>query len=70
MSAFRESVREKYRWLRVGEEMLATDVMPDAFGGLIPIREAMVGHKVLGNRYGPDNVLRLRKRKLSTKAKK
>ncbi len=56
-----------YRRLRVGEIMEKTDIQIGDFGRLIPVRDAMVGNKVLGARSGfADLVFRPRKRRLST----
>ncbi len=43
------------RLRRVGETMEATDVMFNPFGERIPIRPAMIGNKVLGERHAPGN---------------
>ena len=53
------------RRLRVGEIMQEGDVMPDICGMTQPIRESMIGWKVLGRRDGEDMVFRIRKHKES-----
>lgn len=52
-----------FRRLRTGEIMQVGDVMPDICGTTQPIRESMIGWRVLGRRDGEDVVFRPRKHK-------